>query len=281
MLLDLSDRRVVVTGASRGIGRAIARAFAAEGCRLAVCARGEDALAEAAEDLRALGAAEVFARPVDVRDTPAVHAFVDAAAEALGGLDVLVNNAGQGGSGTVDTLTAEQLMEHGNLIQGSHLRLAKAVVPHLRAQGGGRIININAVAGKFPQPNGLQSSVNRAAALALSDALASGLGKDNILVNSVNLGFVDTGQWVRHRDHHAPDATVEQVQEAYATAIPLGRLATPEDVAGVVVFLASDAASYVTRASIDVTGGLGVGRMFPAEAVARLREQTSAAAAAR
>lgn len=277
MQLDLSDRRVVVTGASRGIGRAVARAFAAEGCGIAVCARGEQALQEVAEDLTARGARQVVARVADVGVTASVEAFVEEAAGALGGLDVLVNNAGQGMSGTADTLTAEALLEHANLIQGAHLRLVRAVVPHLRRAGGGRIININALAGKHPQPNGLPSSVNRAAAMALSDALASGLGADGILVNSVNPGYVDTGQWVRHRDHHAPGATVEQVQAAYATAIPLGRLAQPEDVAAVVLFLASDAASYVTRASIDVTGGLGVARMFPAEALAQLRRETSAA----
>ncbi|MCU1692316.1 MAG: short chain dehydrogenase family protein [Frankiales bacterium] len=279
MLLDLSDRRVIVTGASRGIGRAIARAFADEGCRIAICARGKEALDEVAEDLRARGAKDVLARVTDVGSTPDVQTFVAEAAAAFGGLDVLVNNAGQGRSGTVDTLTAEQLLEHANLIQGAHLRLAGAVVPHLREAGGGRIININAVAGKFPQPNGIPSSVNRAAAMALSDSLASALGPDGILVNSVNLGFVDTGQWIRHRDHQAPHATVEQVQAAYASSIPLGRMAQPEDVAGVVLFLASDAASYLTRASIDVTGGLGVARMFPAEALAALRAETEPAGA--
>jgi 3-oxoacyl-[acyl-carrier protein] reductase len=277
MHIDLSDLRVLVTGASRGIGRAIARGFAAEGCRLAICSRDDAAIQESAEDLRALGAKEVVARAVDVGSTPAVGAFVEEVAEAFGGLDVLVNNAGQGRSGTVDTLTAEQLLEHANLIQGAHLRLASAVVPHLRRAGGGRIININAVAGKFPQPNGIPSSVNRAAAMALSDALASSLGPDGILVNSVNLGFVDTGQWVRHRDHQAPHATVEQVQQAYASSIPLGRMATPEDVAGVVLFLAGPGASYITRASIDVTGGLGVARMFPTEELARLRAETTPA----
>jgi 3-oxoacyl-[acyl-carrier protein] reductase len=272
--LDLSDRRVIVTGASRGIGRALARAFADEGCRLAVCARGGDALETVAEDLRARGA-EVIARQVDVTSTEAVRAFVDEAATAWGGIDVLVNNAGQGKSGTVDDLTAEALMEHGNLIQGSHLRMAAAVVPHMRSVGGGRIININAVAGKYPQPAGLGSSVNRAAALALSDALAGGLGKDNILVNSVNMGFVDTGQWVRHRDEGAPKATVAETKQAYSSVIPLGRMARPEDVAGIVLFLSSDAASYITRASIDVTGGLGIGRMAPTEAMAELRARTA------
>jgi NAD(P)-dependent dehydrogenase (short-subunit alcohol dehydrogenase family) len=217
---------------------------------------------------------------VDVRSTDETKAFVDEVAAAWGGVDVLVNNAGQGRSGTVDTITAEQLIEHANLIQGSHLRMTAAVVPYMRQQRWGRVININAIAGKYPQPSGIGSSVNRAAALALSDSLASGLGPDGILVNSVNLGFVDTGQWVRHRDEGAPHATVPEVQAVYSQAIPLGRMASPQDVVGIVLFLASEHASYITRASIDVSGGIGVGRMAPGEALDRLREETDQRAAA-
>jgi NAD(P)-dependent dehydrogenase (short-subunit alcohol dehydrogenase family) len=279
VLIDLSDKRVIVTGGSRGVGRALAGGFAAEGARVAVCARGGETLDEAAAALREEGAKDVLARVVDVRSTDQVQAFVEEVAQLWGGVDVLVNNAGQGRSGTVDTLSAEQLIEHANLIQGSHLRMASAVVPHMRQQHWGRIININAIAGKYPQPTGIGSSVNRAAALALSDSLASGLGPDGILVNSVNLGFVDTGQWVRHRDEGAPNATVEQVQEVYSEAIPLGRMAKPRDVVGIVLFLASDWASYITRASIDVSGGIGVGRMAPGESLVRLREETDARAA--
>jgi NAD(P)-dependent dehydrogenase (short-subunit alcohol dehydrogenase family) len=221
----------------------------------------------------------VVARRTDVRSTDEVQAFVGVVAEAWDGVDVLVNNAGQGKSGTIDSLSADDLIEHGNLIQGSHLRMAAAVVPHMRKQQWGRIININAVAGRYPQPSGLGSSVNRAAAIALSDALAAGLGKDNILVNSVNFGFMDTGQWVRHRDEGAPNATVEEVQAAYSTLIPLGRMGRPDDAVGIVLLLASDAGSYITRASIDVSGGLGIGRMAPIEAMAALRAESDARAA--
>jgi 3-oxoacyl-[acyl-carrier protein] reductase len=277
--IDLTGKRVIVSGGTRGVGRALATAFADEGARVAICARDQAALDEAAADLRKRGV-EVVARRTDVRSTEEVQAFVAAVVDEWGGVDVLVNNAGQGKSGTIDTLSADELIEHGNLIQGSHLRMAAAVVPHMREQRWGRIININALAGRYPQPTGLGSSVNRAAALALSDALAAGLGKDNILVNSVNFGFIDTGQWVRHRDEGAPNATVEEVQAAYSSIIPLGRMGRPEDAVGIVLLLASDAASYITRASIDVSGGLGTGRMAPIEAVAALRAETDARAAA-
>ncbi len=277
MYIDLTGRRVIVTGASRGAGRVLARAFADECARVAICARGKDALEDVAADLRARGG-EVIARAVDVTSTDEVNAFVDEVAAVWGGVDVLVNNAGRGMSGTVDTFTPEQMLEHANLIQGSHLRLARAVVPHMRRQRWGRIININALAGRYPQPNGLGSSVNRAAAMALSDSLASGLGKDNILVNSVNFGFMDTGQWVRHRDEFAPNARVEEVQAAFASIIPLGRMGNPEDAVGIVLLLSSDAASYITRTSIDISGGVGVGRMAPIEALQALRAETDARA---
>jgi NAD(P)-dependent dehydrogenase (short-subunit alcohol dehydrogenase family) len=271
--IDVSDKRVIVTGGSRGVGRALATAFALEGARVAICARDSEAVDAAVSDLTGRGAT-VIGQAADVRNTEDVNAFVGTVVDAWGGVDVLVNNAGQGKSGTVDTMSPEDLIEHGNLIQGAHLRVARAVVPHMRRQRWGRIININAVAGRYPQPTGLGSSVNRAAALALSDALAAGLGKDNILVNSVNFGFIDTGQWFRHRAEQAPKATVEEIKEAYATVIPLGRMGRPEDAVGIVLLLASEAGSYITRASIDVSGGLGVGRMAPVEALADLRART-------
>ena len=117
MHIDLSAKRVIVTGASRGIGRAVATAFAREGVRLAICSRSADALEAVAEDLRALGAAGVIAIPLDVRDTAAVRAFTAQVAEAWGGIDVLVNNAGQGKGGSLETLEPEDILDHADNIQ--------------------------------------------------------------------------------------------------------------------------------------------------------------------
>lgn len=143
MLIDLSHKRVIVTGASRGIGRAIARAFAKEGARVAVCARTQADIEAVGAEL-ATTAQAVIARAVDVTDTAGVKAFVDEIAAAWGGVDVLINNAGQGRGGNLDTLTPEQILEHANVLQMGHFRFIQAVVPHMRKQRWGRIVEINA-----------------------------------------------------------------------------------------------------------------------------------------
>ena len=255
MHIDLSGKRVIITGASRGIGLAIARAFADEGARIAICARSAEAIAAIGAELapRAQG---VIARAVDVTDTAGVGAFVNEVATTWGGVDVLVNNAGQGRGGNLDTLTPEQILEHANILQMGHFRFVQAVVPHMRRQRWGRIIEINAMAGAFPTPDGIPSVVNRAACLALSKTLGMSLPKDNILVNSLNMGWIDTGQWERHFKEVGPGVTREEFNEMVLKVVPLGRFGTPEDVAGMALFLASEYASFISAASIDIAGGL-------------------------
>lgn len=256
MHIDLSAKRVIVTGASRGIGRAVATAFAREGVRLAICSRSADALEAVAEDLRALGAAGVIAIPLDVRDTAAVRAFTAQVAEAWGGIDVLVNNAGQGKGGSLETLEPEDILDHADNIQVAHFRFVQAVVPHMRKQKWGRIININALAGALPTPDGIPSVTNRAAGIALSKLLGQHLAKDNILVNSLNMGWIDTGQWDRHYKEMPSTISREEFLEMVVKIVPLGRFGRPEEVAHVCLFLASDLASFLSAASIDVSGGL-------------------------
>ena len=255
MHIDLRGKRVIVTGASRGIGLAIARAFAAEGARVAICVRGADALQAAAREL-AGGAQAVIAREVDVTDTAGVQAFVAEVADTWGGIDVLVNNAGQGRGGNLDTLTPEQILEHANILQMGHFRFVQAVVPHMRRQRWGRIVEINALAGAIPTPDGIPSVINRAACLALSKSLGMSLAKDNILVNSLNMGWIDTGQWDRHYREIGPGASREEFDQMVLKVVPLGRFGKPEEVAGMALFLASDYASFISAASIDIAGGL-------------------------
>lgn len=256
MIIDLSDKRVIVTGASRGIGRGIATAFAREGCRLAIGARTEDAIRATAEELRPF-AGELIVRRLDVADDASVKDFVDEVTDKWGGVDVLVNNAGQGQSGTLDNLTAEQLLAHANILQMGHFRMAQAVVPHMREQRWGRIIDINAVAGSIPTPDGIPSVINRASCIALSKLLGQALAPDNILVNSLNMGWIDTGQWDRHYREMPPGVSREEFNEMVLKVVPLGRFGTPEDVAGVALFLASDLASFISGVEINVSGGLG------------------------
>jgi 3-oxoacyl-[acyl-carrier protein] reductase len=255
MHIDLHSRRVIITGASRGIGLAIARAFALEGARVAICARTPQAVEAIGAEL-AESAQAVIARAVDVTDTAGVKAFVEEVAETWGGVDVLVNNAGQGRSGNLDTLTPEQILEHANILQMGHFRFVQAVVPHMRKQRWGRIIEINALAGVIPTPDGIPSVINRAACIALSKSLGMSLARDNILVNTLNMGWIDTGQWDRHFKEVGSGVSREEFNEMALKVVPLGRFGKPEDVAGMALFLASDYASFISAASIDISGGL-------------------------
>jgi NAD(P)-dependent dehydrogenase (short-subunit alcohol dehydrogenase family) len=256
MNIDLSNKRVIVTGASRGIGLAIAKAFAAEGARVAVCARGEADI-ETTANLLKTTAQSVIARAVDVTHTQGVQAFVAEVAETWGGVDVLVNNAGQGLGGNLDTLTPEQILAHANVLQMGHFRFVQAVVPHMRAQHWGRIVEINALAGAFPTPDGIPSVINRASCLALSKTLGMSLPKDGILVNSLNMGWIDTGQWNRHfNEMPAGSCTRAEFDEMVLKVVPAGRFGKPEDVVGMALFLASDYASFISAASIDIAGGM-------------------------
>lgn len=256
MNIDLSNKRVIVTGASRGIGRAIAGAFAAEGARVAICARTAKAVEEAGVEL-AKSAGAVIARAVDVTDTAGVREFVDEVAAEWGGVDVLVNNAGQGKGGNLDTLTPEAILEHANILQMGHFRFIQAVVPHMRKQRWGRIIEINALAGTIPTPDGIPSVINRASCIALAKSLGMSLAKENILVNTLNMGWIDTGQWERHYKEMGPGVSREEFDEMVMKVVPVGRYGKPEDVAGMALFLASDYASFISAASIDIAGGMG------------------------
>jgi 3-oxoacyl-[acyl-carrier protein] reductase len=256
MHIDLSGKRVIVTGASRGIGGAIATAFAREGARLAICARNADAIDATGRQLGVLGAQDVLASAIDVRNTEQVRGWIDHIAKTWGGIDVLVNNAGQGKGGNIDTLQPEEILEHANALQVAHFRCTQAVVPHMRTQRWGRIININALAGVIPTPDGIPSVSNRAAAIAMARSLGMALAKDNILVNTLNMGWIDTGQWERHYREMSPTISREEFLTMATKVVPLGRFGKPEEVAGMVLFLCSDFASFITAASIDISGGL-------------------------
>ena len=256
MELGLQGKIAVVTGASRGVGRAIAMELAREGCALAVCARGERDLAETVGELEDAGAT-VFSEVTDVTVPSEIHEFIDGAVATLGGIDILVNNAGRAQPGTFETLTDEHWQADIDVKLFSMIRCSREVLPHLRARGGGRIVNINAVLGKSPDPQLFATSVDRAACIAFTKALSLELAPEGILVNSVNIGLVRASQWERLRDRMAPGVDMERFYEVRGREVPLGRFGEPEEVAAVVAFLVSERAGYVTGASVDVAGGMG------------------------
>jgi 3-oxoacyl-[acyl-carrier protein] reductase len=258
MDLGLAGRRAVVTGGSKGLGKAISAELLAEGAQVVICSRHEAELEAAAAELRADGGTVVALR-CDVTDPDQVTAFVEAAASALdGGIDVLVNNAGGARPGRFESLTDADWQEDFEVKALSQIRCTRAALPWLRQSAAPRVININAVYARYPDPAFLASSVNRASCLSLAKALSIELGREGILVNSVNIGFVTTPQWLNIHRRRAPDTPAEEFFAGLAAQeVPLGRFGRPDEVVGMVVFLAGDRASYITGASIDVAGGMG------------------------
>jgi NAD(P)-dependent dehydrogenase (short-subunit alcohol dehydrogenase family) len=258
MELGLTGRRAVVTGGSKGIGLAVAEELVREGAAVAICARDPDEVAAAAKRLRELGDAVVHDQVADVTVPEQVDALIATSADALGGIDILVNNAGGAHPGTFETLSDEDW--HGDLDVKlfAQIRCTRAALPHLRRSPAPRVININAVYAKYPDPRFFATTVNRAACLNLNKALAIQYGPEGILVNSVNIGFVVTPQWDNIRSKRAPELSQEEFFAALAAEeVPLGRFGDVSEVSGLVAFLASDRASYLTGTSIDVAGGMG------------------------
>jgi NAD(P)-dependent dehydrogenase (short-subunit alcohol dehydrogenase family) len=259
MDLGLAKKIALITGASKGIGRAIALELVREGASVAICARNAVALQEAAEQIAAetRDSGRVLAIPADVTNAADVKALMDRVGGHFGRLDILVNNAGRATPGRFGDLTDADWAADIQVKLFSMIRCCRAAIPLLKASGDGRIVNINAVFGKEPDPTFFATSTNRAAGIAFTKALAAELAPA-ILVNSVNIGFVETPQWAAIHQRSAPNLAPEAFYGAMARRYTLlGRFGRAEEVSGLVAFLCSWRAGYMTGASIDVSGGMG------------------------
>jgi 3-oxoacyl-[acyl-carrier protein] reductase len=252
MDLGLKDKVAIVTGASRGLGKGIALGLAAEGCRIAACARGEDALQAAAGEIAARGV-DVLALPLDLAEAGAAQALVDATAQRFGRVDVLVNNIGGNRRKPFAETTDDDWEAVLDVNLKAHIRCSRAVIPHLKAAGGGAILFIASIFGREAGGAGLSIyNTTKSALISLAKIMALELAADGIRVNSLAPGSIrfPGGSWDRR-----VQADPEGMDAFVARNLPIGRFGTAEEIADVAVFLVSERAGLVTGACLNVDGG--------------------------
>lgn len=260
MDLGLKGKVAVIMGGTSGVGLKTAEMFLQEGACVAVCGRNSVRKEKAFDHLLKFGtSASIYTETCDVTNKDDVNEFINGAASYFGGIDILVNAAGQSVMGHFFDVTDEQWHQQIQLKYFAIIYAVKAVHPYLVKRGSGRIVNINATLAKEPERHMIATAATRAGLLNLSKTLSQELASDNILVNSVSLGLIRTDQWERRRLKNAPDMKAEDYYADLAKKrnIPLGRVGEAEEVASVILFLASSKASYVSGSTIETAGALG------------------------
>jgi 3-oxoacyl-[acyl-carrier protein] reductase len=257
MDLGLKGKVALVTGGSKGIGKAVARGLAEEGVRVAICARGEAPLRAAADEIAKATGSEVYPVVADLTRAADAQRAVDETVARFGRLDILVNNAGSAPGGEILDLTEEDWQQALQLKFMGFVRCSKAAIAHMLKQGGGRIVNVVGNDGVKPISIELTPSAANAADLAMTVALAERYGRHGICVNAINPGPVATERWGELISGIARirKISVDEAQQRAERSIPLGRICTPEEVANVAVFVASPRASFMNGALITLDGG--------------------------
>jgi len=258
MELGLRGKIALVTGGSDGIGKAAAHRLAAEGANVTICARRANVLEKAAADIRASTGGDITAIPTDVTKPDQLASLFGAVIAAHERIDILVNNAGTSSAGLFEEISDEVWQADLDLKLFGAIRCARLAIPHMKAHGGGRIVNITTPGGKAPGPASVPTSVSRAAGIALTKELSKDYAKDNILVNTVCIGLIKSGQnrkaWERARSER-PNLTEEQYYVERGESIPLGRVGEAGEAGDLIAFLVSDRAAYITGTSVNIDGG--------------------------
>ena len=256
MDLDLTGRRALVTGGSLGIGYATAGELAANGVDVAINARDAARLENAANELSSNSAGRVLAVPGDMSKADDVDRVVREARDALGGIDILINNAGSSPAGRIDDFDDDAWFAAFELKFMGYVRCARAVLGGMRANRWGRIINIIGKGGHNPAPGYVLGGPFNAALLNFTVALAKDCAPDNVLVNGINPGATDTPRWqtLVQQNARSSGRSEEEIMAQSVGGIPLGRLGRPEDIANLAAFLCSDRAGQISGAVLNVDG---------------------------
>ena len=260
MDLGLANKVAIITGGSDGIGKAAARSMAKEGARVVIVARRPEVLRAAADDIQTATQGVILPVQGDVAEPGAADRIVQATLDRFGRIDILVNNAGTSMAKAFEAVSDDDWASDFSLKVWAAIRLVRAVIPEMRKAGGGRIINVTNLAGRTPGARSMPTSISRAAGIAITKALSKDLAKDNILVNTVCIGFIKSGQHERRYASQTvgnPHATIEEryADDAKARGVPLGRVGESHEAGDVIAFLASERASYLTGIAVNIDGG--------------------------
>lgn len=256
----LKGKVVIIMGGSSGIGLESAKIFLQEGAKVALCGRNREKLYQAESYLKKdVQPGHLYTEICDVTDKHQVNDFVANVKTEFNKINVLVNSAGYSIMGHFLDITDEQWQEQINLKYFAIINAVRAVYPHMKEEGEGRIVNLNATLAKEPAPHMVATAATRAGLLNLSKTLSTELAPDNILVNSISLGVIRTDQWEKRRKRDNPTESPEKYYADLAKSrnVPLGRVGEAEEVANVILFLSSSKASYVSGSNIEVAGALG------------------------
>jgi 3-oxoacyl-[acyl-carrier protein] reductase len=258
MDMGIKGKSAIVTGGSRGIGREAARQFLEEGVRVTICGRTAESLERTRAELAGATGGEIHAVVADMTKEADIARLVDSAKQRFGTVDILVNNAGQMYSGRFAVLNDAGLKEQLETKLFGFMRAIRFVYPIMKAQRWGRIVNIIGGAGKEPDPYMFGSGITNSALLNITKSLSTEFGADNVLVNAVCPGWVDTNLWQRNAQGLAAELEVKSEEEARRLAArknSLNRFGKPEELANAIVFLCSERASYITGVSLNLDGG--------------------------
>ena len=249
--LGLKGKVAIVTGGSEGLGRAAVERFARSGARVVACARRKDVLEQAIGDIRKATGAEIVPVSANVSTAAGCEAAVAAAIRQFSSVDILLNNAGTSAGGAFETVSDEAWQSDLDLKLMAAVRLSRLVIPHMKQQGGGRIINVVNTGGKAPRAQGLPTSVSRAAGINLTKSLANEYAADRILVNAICIGLVKSAQLAKRAK-----GDLEAHYHELGKRVPIGRVAEASEFADLVAFLASDRAAFITGTAINFDGGI-------------------------